>query len=219
MAEYGVGYPMTDATGQFEPLENRIATLFLVAGVLFVIGAANNSLAFVIDGYEPGMLSSLLLLVGLIAAMLGSGGLYPSLRERAPRLARVSLAVVGLAGIAVIVLLLWALGNATGLASEVPAAIALVALALLILGFALFGATVLRTATYPQVVGLLLLAEAVALLLVFVVPIFVYGGDPPRAFGVGIEAVQALFLLGIGYSIRQAEARVERRERSPDTTV
>lgn len=179
----------------------------------------NNSLVFVTEGYEPGMLSSLLLLIGLVVALLGLGGMYSSLRERTPRLARGSLAVIGLAGIALVVLLLWALGNAAGLLSEVPPPIALATLALLILGFALFGATVLRTTTYPQLVGFLLLAEAVALLMVFTVPIFVSGGEPPRAFGPGIEGVQALFLLGISYVLRQAETGVDQRERAPDTTV
>lgn len=200
-------------------LDNRTATLFLIAGVLFVIAAVNNSLVFVTEGYEPGMLSSLLLLIGLVVALIGLGGMYSSLRERTPRLARGSLAVIGLAGIALVVLLLWALGNAAGLLSEVPPPIALATLALLILGFALFGATVLRTTIYPQLVGFLLLAEAVALLMVFTVPIFVYGGEPPRAFGPGIEGVQALFLLGISYVLRQAETGVDQRERAPDTTV
>lgn len=68
-------------TLQFESLESRTATLFFVAGVLFAVAAVNNSLVFFTDGYEPGTISSLFLLIGLLIALLGLVGMYPSLRR------------------------------------------------------------------------------------------------------------------------------------------
>lgn len=208
---------VTNSTGQFGSLENRTATLFLVAGVLFVFAAVNNSLVFFTDGYDPSTVSSLLLLVGLVAALLGLVGMYSPLRERTPQLAQSGLGSILLAVMAVIIRLLWALGNVAGLVSDFAAVIVLVVLVLIILGFVLFGMSVLRATTYPQLVGVLLLAVAVALALAFVFHAMPEG-ELPMAFGVGIEGILALLFLGIGYSIRQARIGVDRRELAPDTT-
>lgn len=205
-------------TERLASVEPWSSTLFLAAGVLFLVAAANNAVPLFNDGYDAAAISVPLLLLGLVAAFVGAGGLYPQLRERAPRLAGLSLAVVVLALVGVSILFIWGLANISGMASEPAPPVALGTLALMILGFALVGVTVLRTVAYPRRVGLLLITEAVALILVFVVPTLLYQGDAPQWFGALIEAIQALLLLGIGKTLRRHTHR-ERREPAADTTA
>lgn len=206
------------STGRWQSLERRSATAFLVAGVLFLIGAAINSIAVFNEGYDTAAVSSLLLLIGLVAAFIGAIGLYPQLRKRTPQLAGLSLAVVVLSTVGVGVVLVWGTANVAGVAAEPAPPVVLTTLVLMTLAFALVGATVLQTGAYPRPVGQLLVAEALALILVFAVPVFLYQGDAPRWFGPVIEAIQGLFILGIGNTLRRYTRR-ERREPAADTTA
>lgn len=208
----------SSSTGRWKSLERRSATAFLVAGVLFLIAAANNSISVFNEGYDPSVISPLLLLIGLVAAFIGAIGLYPQLREQASQLAGLSLTVIVLSTVGVIALIIWAMANVAGMAAEPNPTLALVTLALMILAFALVGVTVLRTDAYPRRVGLLSMAEAVALIMVFAVPVLLYQGDAPQWFGAVIEAIQALLILGIGDTLRRYTKR-ERREPATDTTT
>lgn len=193
------------------------STLFLVAGALFLIAAANNSLQIFIDGYDPAAISVSFLLIGLVAAFVGISGLYPRLRKRSPTLAGLGLGVIVLALVGVIVLLIWAIANYSGIASEPAPPVVLGTLAMMIVGFVLAGITVLRTEAYPRFVGLLLITEAVALIFVFAGPAL-FQGDPPQWFGGVIEGFQALLLLGIGNTLRGHSYR-EGAEPASDTTA
>lgn len=206
-----------DTNDRLAMLEPWSSTLFLVAGALFLIAAANNSLQIVIDGYDPATISVPFLLVGLVAAFVGISGLYSRLRQRSPKLAGLSLGVIALAFVGVIVLLIWAIANYSGLASEPAPPLALGTLALMILGFVLAGITVIQTETYPGRVGILLVIEAIALVFVFAGPAL-FQGDPPQWFGAVIEGFQALLLLGIGTTLRGHTQR-EGTEATPDTAV
>lgn len=206
------------STERWRSLERRSAPAFLVAGVLFLLGAAINGIATVTAGYDPAVVSPPILLLGLVAALIGTSGLYPQLRERASRLAGLSLAVVAVSTVGLVVLFVWGLANVGGMAAEPPPPVALGTLVLMILAFALVGAAVLRTDAYPRRVGQLLVAEALALILVFAVPAFLYQGESPQWFGPVIEAIQGLLILGIGDTLRR-HTRNERREPAADTAV
>lgn len=206
------------STGLWKPLERRSGTAFLVAGALFIVGAATNGMAIVTEGYDPAVISPPLLLLGLVAAFVGAAGLYPQLRERSPRLAGLSLTAIVLSTVGVVVLFIWGIANIGGMAPEPAPPVALATLALMILAFALVGVTVLRTDAYPQPVGLLSMAEAVALISVFAVPALLYQGEAPQWFGPAIEATQALLILGIGNTLRR-HTRRDRRDPAADATV
>lgn len=206
------------STGRWKSLEQRSAPAFLVAGVLFLIAAANNSIPFFDEGYDPAVISPPLLLIGLLVAFIGAAGLYPKLREQASRLARLGLAVIVLSTVGVIVLFVWGVANLGGMAPEPAPSVALGTLALMIIAFALVGVTVLRTDAYPRRVGILLITEAVALISVFAVPALLYQGEAPQWFAPAIEAIQALLLLGVGDTLRR-DIQHERRESAADATT
>jgi hypothetical protein len=208
---------LTSTKDRMASVEPWSSTLFLLAGALFLIAAVNNSLQIFIDGYDPAAISVPFLLIGLVAAFIGISGLYSRLREQSPTLAGLGLGVIVLALVGVTVLLIWAIANYSGIASEPAPPVALGTLAMMILGFVLAGITVLRTEAYPRLVGLLLITEAVALIFVFAGPAL-FQGDPPQWFGGVIEGFQALVLLGIGNTLRGHSYR-EGAEPAPDTTA
>lgn len=208
-----------DRSGRWASLENHSSTLFLGAGVLFVIAAANNAVVFSAPEYDPSTVSGPLLLLGLLAALLGMLGTYPRLRDPLPRLARAGALAATVTVLAVLVLLVWGIGAQLDLLPELSDAVAIGSLLLMIVSFTLFGVSVLRTDVVDRTVGLLLLAEAVALVAVFAVPVLVVEGDPSDSWTVGIEAVQALLLLGVGYVLRRDGSTLEHAESAPDTTA
>lgn len=208
-----------DRSGWWESLEKHSSTLFLGAGVLFVFAAANNAVVFSAPEYDPSTVSGPLLLVGLLAALLGMMGTYPRLREPVPRLARAGVVVASVTVLAVLVLLLWGIGTQLDVLPDLSDAVAIASLLLMILTFALFGVSVLRTDVVDRAVGVLLLAEAVALVAVFAIPVLVVQGEPSDSWTVGIEAVQALLLLGVGYVLRRDGSGIEHAESAPDTAA
>lgn len=208
-----------DSSGWWESLERYSSTMFIAAGVLFVVAAANNAVVFSAPEYDPSTVSGPLLLVGLLAALLGLMGTYPRLRDPIPRLARAGTCVATLAVLAVLVLLVWGIGAQLDALPELSEAVAIGSLLLLIVAFTLFGVSVLRTDVVDRTVGLLLLAEAVALVAVFAIPVLVVQGEPSDTWTVGIESVQALLLLGVGYVLRRDGSTLEHAESAPDTTA
>jgi hypothetical protein len=118
-------------------------------------------------------------------------------------LAKVTGVVAGVATILVVVILTFSVGSRLNLLPETPPPVAIVAIVLFILSFLTAGATVIRSGIYPQLVGFLLIAEAVALLLVLAVPILVFQGDVPDTWTFAIEAVQGIILLWAGSLVRR----------------
>lgn len=183
-------------------LERWGPKLFLASGVLILLAAANHGVVFFNEGYSPDVVSVSLLFVGYITTLAGVGSLYPRLNSDGSRLAQVSLLAVG-GGIAIfVVMLVWAIANMGGLAPNPKPVIAVPALLLLLAGFVLFSITILRTDTYPAVIGLLLLAEVAALLVVFVGSNVLFGENVPDVFTVGMEVVQAVIILTIWSRLR-----------------
>jgi hypothetical protein len=186
-----------------EWLENTVSTLLLVTGLLYLLAAFNTAVVFVSEGYDYQALGGLLLLVGLLASLLALIGIYSGARSDTPGLAKATGVVAGVAAILVVVLLTLSVGSRLNLLPETPPPLAMVAIVLFILSFLTAGATVIRSGIYPQLVGFLLIAEAVALLLVVVVPIFVFQGDVPDTWTFAIEAAQGLILLWAGSLVRR----------------
>jgi hypothetical protein len=193
---------MTARDGVLAWLNGQSTWLFLIAGTMFLIAAANNAVIHLVDGYTLTVVSGVGLLLGLLAALLGVAGLYPPLRTDTPRLAQFSLGVgaVGLLGI--MGMIVWRATN-PGVAPSPLLAIG--SLVMIVAGFCLFSGAVIRTDSYPSVVGILLLTEAAALFSVFAIPALTTG-DPPDWGLPLIEGIQAVLLLGIGYFLRRDAA-------------
>ena len=185
-----------------EWLENNVSTLLLVTGILYLLAAFNTAVVFVSEGYNPQALGAILLLVGLLASLLALVGIYSGARSDTPRLAKATGVVAGAAAVLVVVITTLSVGSRLNLLPETPPPVAMVAIILFILSFLTAGATAIRSGIYPQLVGILLIAEAVALLLVIVVPIFVFQGDVPDTWTFAIEAAQGIVLLWAGSIVR-----------------
>lgn len=180
-------------------VERASPRLFLLGGTLVVGHAAIRGLeAFTaitppVDVFAP---------MGYLLALVGLLGLYPSLRERTPRLTRVasSMAVIPLVGWIVITAV--SVGELTGVAPQaavLPGAVFGVHMVGLILTYVLFGAAVQRSGRHPRAVGVLLFVVP-TLFIGMLVGAAVMGQSAVGPFVVG--SLLALSHLAIGYSLQ-----------------
>lgn len=190
--------------------------LFFAGGLLVLGSTLNLSVVFIHDGYRPDLVSASLLFLGYITALAGTGALYPRLSDRS-RLARLSLGAAGAGIVIFAVMLVWALAMFAGIAPDPKPFIAIPALALLLLGFVLFIATILLTDVYSSIIGLLLLGFIGTIFGVFAATRWIYGGDSPDAFVAGMQTVEALFLLAIWYRLREETEAIARTEATADS--
>lgn len=191
-----------DNTKRIPALEPHVSNLLIVTGILYTLAAANTALVFVTEGYEFQQVSGPLLLLGLLASLLALLGIYSRALDDAPTSATVTGVLTSLALLAVLTLLAWGIGSRIGPLPDTPAPLAIVALILFISSFVLAGVTVLRSSIYTDRVGYLLIAEALALVLVIVIPVVVYQGTAPEEATIGIELTQAIIVLWAGMLTR-----------------
>lgn len=174
--------------------------LFLLGGTLVVGHAAVRGLeAFTeitppVDVFAP---------TGYLLALVGLLGLYPSLRERTPRLARVALATAMVPLVGWIVITVTSVGELIGLvateAAVLPGAVFGVHMVGLILTYSLFGVAVHRGGRQPRTVGVLLFVVP-TLFIAMIVGAAVMGQSAVGPFVVG--SLLALSHLAIGYSLQ-----------------
>lgn len=158
---------MTRSTGVLEPLEGRSATIFLLAGGLLVVFAANTGLrAFAGGGYSA--IHSVFGPGGFFLGLVGLFGLYPGLVGRTPILARATGAVAALPAIGWFVIVVFGIGSTAGLLPGMsvvfPPAFPILVFLTTILAYVLFGVASLRAGIHSQPVGIVLLLPAVPFL-------------------------------------------------------
>lgn len=200
---------------QRKSFEGWSPTLFLAAGGLLLVYASLNGLwAFGNVATRQNGLQ-----FGYVFGFLGLLGLYPSLADRSPWLARSGAAgaVFGIMGISAITAT--ELSQLAGLTSRPPPAwtlILLLALVGFVLGYLSYGVAVLRTGLYSKAIGIGLLVPGVIVVLMFVHIAAGYASDV-TAFV--ISAGEAMAHLAIGASLRTKSARTERATRTGDAEV
>lgn len=207
---------MTGETGVFASLERWSATLFLVAGV-FVIGFAASLAA--IGLMDMSIPDRIFAGTGFTLAFLGLLGLYPSLADRTPRVARAGAVFAGLGALGFAVT--FAVGTAEFGGMTPPAwvePLGVLNIVGLLLGFSLFAVATLRTDAHPQLLGGLLLVPAVVFGVNFV-RVVALGSWTPSWAPFVLGSLQALAMLSIGYSLRTEPPATERVEGTTDTTV
>lgn len=162
---------MTDSTDLVEPLQGKSARLFLAAGALLVIFAANTAArAFADSGVDAvhGFVGP----AGFFVGLVGLVGLYPALADRSPRLARLAAAAAVIPLVGWVVIAGVGLGSAVGVLPGVsvvlPAVVFISVFPLTILAYLLFGVTSLRVDVHSRSVGVLLLAPAAVFLTLMV---------------------------------------------------
>lgn len=202
-----------DTASRLDALSNRSSTMFTLAGILVLVGtgffwledfvgptgfrmAGWNQFGAFSTSYlgidNPEWLHGLILMIELIPALFGLLGLYLRLSERAPRAAKASAWVAGLALAMVVVNLAWSVAVGLSIAASMPPdPIALLTLVLILLGFVSFGLVSLRTEIHERTTGVLLVGYAPILMGAFMTDNWVSAG-----LGVVIAAV----LIGIGYT-------------------
>lgn len=198
--------------------------LFLLAGVLLLGYAALNGIAAftdtsyvtVEDVVGPG---------GFVLGFLGALGLYRSLTERSPRLARTGVCCVSLGAVGFSVITLQGLAVIAGLGSGGTHGILLILVTIgMIPGYLSFAVASLRADVYARGVGLLLFVPAVVYAaMLSQALLFVQFGrfsQPTMAWSAfAISSTQAAAHLSIWYTLRGGVSPDEGASRSTDVTV
>lgn len=200
----------------WESLERWSPTAFLVAGGLLVVFSALVALEVFLGVNTP---QALVAIPGLVAGFVGLFGLYPRLAEADSRLGLGGLVVLTIAGIGLLVLLVWIIGLTAlyGIDSvKPPSAFIVVTILMTILGYVLIGLASARQAIPSRTVGLLVLGPPATLALM-VLSSVLYGGDPPEWSAVVFSAMQAAAHLAIGYGLWTGRGPAERADAPSDT--
>lgn len=203
---------MTDRSATLDALEGKAPALFLVAGMVMIVFAANTYLKTFAGTSYP-VIQGVIAPSGFLVGVVGLFGLYPGLADRAPRLGR------GAAGIALITTVGWVtivangIGRTIGVLSQPTGPLAIVPLVVIvtmILGFGLFGATILYTGAYSWIVGALLVLES-ALFLVLILDL------APYLLLVDFGHISAY--LGIGVTLWSTAVPSDSADPAPDSAV
>lgn len=197
---------------QSEPLEQRSASAFALAGVLILASLV------VPVGLEPltdWSWAAGLVLIGLAVTTISVGliGLYPRVNDRVPGVALAGVgaaAVAGVAALGLIALVGFALVGEVVLGTTVSEPMGVFAVLSLSmaggfsLGLLLFGVASWRTGTPSMTVGALLFAGGIALLAPVVIELIGlrFGMDTPAWLLFPVIGAIALDALAIGYSLR-----------------
>lgn len=202
---------MTDTDRLLESLEQRRSTVFLLAGVLLLIFAANTS-ARTFFGQSWQIAQSLIAPAGFLAGALGLLSLIPGLASQNARIARVAGFISGLTAVYWLIIMMGSLGDIVGPLPRSEAVFPMVfflgVYIATILVYIVVGVASLYAGVHSKIVGLLVLGPAVMFLLLMA------RVAPPFAIDLG----HALFHLGIG-SVLWTTVASERVETATDTTA
>lgn len=195
----------------WDGLETAAPAVFLLAGGAAAIAVILTVLDSLSGGASQGGLLPFVEGIagfgGLVLSFVALVGLYPRLVDRAPRLARVGLALLVIPVLLFVVDVAWlGLSGMLGLLSLtafLPSTAVLIGTAFLLFAFgcASFGIVPFISPVLTRRLGGLLLVVA-GTWYVLVVGSSVYGFPLPMWLDVGYTGVQAVALLSIGYLLR-----------------
>lgn len=196
-------------------LADWMVHLFLVAGVLSLVAAANYGVAELFDSVSFNTWVGLSVLLARVASLLAVAGLSVRILHRNARLGKLSRAVVTLALLSTVALVTTAVLGNLGIETPVEAVFGLGTVALSLVTYVLFGAAILHTGAHARLVGGMLLGAVVALL-------FGLFGRAALPVGVvGTIAELGLFVthVAIGYRLRTESAPGSSAELTPETAA
>jgi hypothetical protein len=156
------------ADGVLESLGRWHPRLVLLGGGFELVFAANNGLAYLLDGFTFVDWLYPTVLLGRLVVLLGIAGLSVRSVDLAPRVGRWSRGVLAAAFVSTAGLLSLSLLAGVGFSTPAIAVFGIGTVVLTIVTYGLFGVVILRTGAFPPLVGGLLLAAAAAVLGVFV---------------------------------------------------
>lgn len=210
---------MTDSSGLLEPIEGQSGTLFLIAGGLLLVFAANTG-ARVFAGMGLSTVHSFFGPAGFFVGLLGLVGLYPGLAGRGSVLARVTVLVAVVPLVGWFVIAAFGLGSTLGLLPAVsvvlPGVTVIVVFLTTMLSYLLVGATTLNDGAYSRTVGLVLLVPAVPFLTLMLA---VQALPPVEWAEFVIDSGHALAHLAVGIILRSGRTPANRPASAPDPTA
>lgn len=200
---------MGDSDGVLAPLDGKSPTLLLVAGGILVVYAVLHGMEAFLDSGYPMVRDGIVRPIGYVIGFVGVLGLYPSLADRSPKLARVGAIFTSLGAVGWFVS--GFVGSSRGLAAHLgmdpPAwlgAFGLLIMLGFVVGFPSFGVASLRTGVYSRTVGLVLLAPIVVMATNVA---FVAGEFVDVAVGRFVVSTgDALIVLALGVVLRTGSA-------------
>lgn len=201
------------STRRWGRLEQRSATAFLVAGVLFVADAVIVG-SNVAAGTERFMtLGQAFIGAAWTAAFIGLLGCYPRLADRGRWLPRVGAVFAVVGGITMIVMAVASLGYFSGVIGGELGEVSMYFLPGvflgIVLGFGSSGVATLRTTAHSRRVGLLFLLLVLTFLFNLTSGIAGFG---TLTTVLGVVIVLALTMLSIGYLLRTVSDPTDRAE-------
>lgn len=200
---------------QFESLERRSATLFLVAGLLLAVFAALLGVEAFTNTSAP---EDVFGPPGFLVAMVGLLGLYSRLADRGSRLARASAVVAAVAAVGWSVITVAAVAEVAGIlpapedVGVLGIAIIMVAGITMVLAYVSFGVASLRSDAHSRTLGLLLLTPPT------IFGVMAAGGAigyTPAWSAFVLGSGQALAHLAIGFTLRSHTEPTDREELEP----
>lgn len=194
-------------------LERWSPTLFLVSGSILVIYAIFMGLWAFTDLVPEGHG----LEIGYVLGFLGLLGLYPSLAQRSPWLARVGAVAAGCGVFAILYVSVNDFVHLAGLMSEnLPGwqFLRLLPLVGFILGYLSIGIASLRSDAYPQSVGFLLLLPGIITILMLVL---IATGHASGLQVFVVSAGEAMAHLAIGATLQTDASTTDDQEPSTDS--
>jgi hypothetical protein len=203
-------------TKQWKWLEARSPTLFLVGGGLVVVYAGLHGIEAATDMVmKPNPFE-----FGYVIGFLGLLGLYPTMVDERPWLARAGAVAAVLGIVALTAFTVIHLADLAGLFSSDPAAMpswfnVFIPLALIgfVVGYLAFGVASLRSGVHSRTVGLLLLVPGLIVVWMIIQTTAGYF-DELTAFVV--SAGEAMAHLAIGTTLRAKSSAADRDESSTD---
>jgi len=212
----------THGRSPWASLETWSATAFLVGGLLWFLDTTLLGIEL-FGGVSilgtPGPVNPILYISGTIAASVGLLGFYPELVERTPWTARVSGAIVAIAGAAISLLLIWFISVTILNQPDPPFALLILSILGIALGFVLFGIAGVRTGVPSRTVGFLLLAVVATIITWIALSLVVFGGSPPRWTSPLVGVVMSVLLLTIGYTLRAERSATRSENPSRDSAM
>lgn len=196
---------MAESRGALAFLGRRTATLFLVAGGVMIVFAANTFLKTFVGTSYP-VVQGIIAPIGFLVGAVGLLGLYSSVADRATLMHRAAAVLAVFAALAWVVIIASSAvsqGEPGGALAVVP----ILTIVSMSLAFVLFGAATLRTDVHAPVVGILLLLEGVMFLLVI-------AGVP----GFLIDVGHVVAYLGLGTTLWNEDVTADDAATAADTT-
>lgn len=196
-------------------LEEWSPMAFLVGGLLWLADTTLLSIEL-ISGISilgtPGPVNPLLYISGLVVAIVGLLGFFPSLARRAPRLVRISATILGFAGVVITTVLVWFVVVTLLNQPDPPGALLFQGIFVAAVGFILFGIISIRSGIPSRTVGLLVLAIPATLIGSIILVFGIYGGDSPDWTSPATGVVISVFLLAIWYLLQSDSWPMDTRD-------